>query len=158
MSTEQQSAAEHVVDRTGWPAGEWDGEPDKLSWTDATTGLPCLIVRNRMGALCGYVAVDSTHRLYRTDYDRIDADIDVHGGLTYSDACQGAICHVPEPGKPDDVWWFGFDCLHSGDVAPDDVAPDMLTRTGRDWHARYRNVAYVRRECERLAAQLKAVA
>lgn len=26
MSTEQQSAAEHVVDRTGWPAGEWDGE------------------------------------------------------------------------------------------------------------------------------------
>jgi hypothetical protein len=64
VSTEQQSAAEHVVDRTGWPAGEWDGEPDKLFWTDATTGLPCLIVRNRMGALCGYVAVDSTHRLY----------------------------------------------------------------------------------------------
>ena len=151
MSTEQQSAAEHVVDRTGWPAGEWDGEPDKLFWTDATTGLPCLIVRSRLGALCGYVAVDSTHRLYRTDYDRIDADIDVHGGLTYSDACQGAICHVPEPGKSDDVWWFGFDCLHSGDVVPGALF-------GIDRNARYRNVAYVRRECERLAAQLREAA
>lgn len=33
----------------------------------------------------------------------------VHGGLTYSDRCHDDICHVPAPGEPDDVWWFGFD-------------------------------------------------
>ena len=24
------------------------------------------------------------------------------------------ICHIPGPGRPKDVWWFGFDCAHSG--------------------------------------------
>ena len=28
-----------AVDRTGWPRGEWDDEPDFEAWTDERTGL-----------------------------------------------------------------------------------------------------------------------
>lgn len=46
-----------VVDKSGWARGVWDSEPDKIQWQDAETGLPCLIVRGPVGALCGYVGV-----------------------------------------------------------------------------------------------------
>lgn len=48
--------------------GEWDREPDKIEWTDKKTGLPCLIVRNRLGALCGYVGVGEKHPFYKVEY------------------------------------------------------------------------------------------
>ncbi len=156
---------EHVVDRKGWSKGPWDGEPDKLNWTTAT-GLPGMIVRNGFGALCGYVAVDAAHPCYRVEYnkpvpstfegppeeysygDTPEGFFDVHGGLTYSNACAGHICHVPEPGKPDDVWWFGFDCNHCFDMAPKYArGPDRDDGT-------YRDVSYVRAEVEKLAVQL----
>ena len=31
---------------------------------------------------------------------------------------KSGICHIPDQGEPDDVWWLGFDCLHGGDLAP----------------------------------------
>lgn len=49
------------IDKAAWPRGEWDDEPDRLEWRDAATGLPCLVVRNHSGALCGYVGVGPTH-------------------------------------------------------------------------------------------------
>ncbi len=149
-------------DRTDWVPGPWDKEPDKLNWT-TRAGLPGMIVRNHYGALCGYVAVNPDHPLYRKDYDEVD--VDVHGGLTYSNPCQGNICHVPEPGQPDDVWWFGFDCHHFNDYAPGMAAfearmhrehpefgPDPLLEKPEH----YKPVAYVRREVELLAKQLVA--
>ena len=36
--------------RADWPKGKWDNEPDKIQWQDPTTKLPCLMVRNSMGA------------------------------------------------------------------------------------------------------------
>ena len=46
-------------------------------------------------------------------------------GLTYAARCQEdnrpitqRICHIPERGQPDDVWWFGFDCVHAEDYIP----------------------------------------
>lgn len=102
-----------TMDRSSWGPGPWDGEPDKVSWTDPATGRPCLAVRNPVGAWCGYVAVDPGHPLHGQDYDV--PDVVVHGGLTYAAYCrEGAteaegICHVPRPGQPHDVWWFGFD-------------------------------------------------
>lgn len=56
------------VDKSGWPAGEWQDEPDKVQWQDAATGLPCLIVRNGSGALCGYVGVAVGHPCYDLGY------------------------------------------------------------------------------------------
>src|SRR6266496_32796 len=96
---------EYKIDRTGWPAGPWDNEPDRLEWRDKATGFPCLIVRNRMGGLCGYVGVPTKHPFHGKNYDSVN--ISVHGGLTYSGACAGHICHIPKPGETDDVWWLG---------------------------------------------------
>lgn len=167
-------------DKTGWGAGPWQTEPDKLQWTDAATGLPCLIVRNRAGALCGYVGVSEDHPWFKVDYGdhigepctdeycyehRPDAIVNVHGGLTYSALCQEGrpegegICHIPDHGQPDRVWWFGFDCNHAFDIAPGSLARDRE----RGWPSlpshgdEYRTVAYVQAECAGLASQLVAV-
>lgn len=49
--------------------GEWDNEPDKVQYIDKDTQLPCLIVRNPFGALCGYVGVRKDHPLFGRSYD-----------------------------------------------------------------------------------------
>jgi len=140
------------IDKSGWPRGPWDTEPDKAQWVDPTTGLDCLIHRNRMGALCGYVGLPPDHPLHGADCDTVD--VKVHGGLTYSDRCQDTgdesrgICHVSEPGRPHDVWWLGFDCAHWQDRLPG------LNLSGPV----YRDVGYVKAEVEWLAAQLATLA
>lgn len=146
-----------IVNRRPGHAGPWDSEPDKALWVDEATGLDCLIVRNALSALCGYVGVPPGHPWHGLDYEQVAAD--VHGGLTYSDRCQEdkehGICHVPEPGRPEEIWWLGFDCAHLGDLVPgmesvyrDAGVYQRLTRT----HV-YRDVAYVRDECTSLARQ-----
>lgn len=153
------------VDRTSWDAGPWDDEPDRIEWEHA--GRPCLMVRHEsLGHWCGYAAVDPGHPLHGKNYDdAIPWDDDAeytgpHGGLTYASLCAHNVCHVPKPGQPDEVWWFGFDCAHSFDHSPG------RTAWRRDFHARhpeyahlddnevYRDVPYVRAETNRLAAFL----
>ncbi len=57
------------VDKSKWPPGPWQEEPDKIQWQDEETGLPCLIVRQpEVGHLCGYVGVAEGHPLYMLDY------------------------------------------------------------------------------------------
>lgn len=151
--------------------GPWADEPDKLVWIDETTGLDCMIHRNLFGTLCGYVGIPQEHPWHGVHYgdctknlpecdDDVYCDhepkiaLDVHGGITYSAACQplnddgSGICHIPQDGRPDDVWWFGFDCNHSGDLAPG--SPSVLPGV-------YRNIAYVEAEIVLLAEQLAAV-
>jgi hypothetical protein len=150
-----------TIDKSDWDDGPWQSEPDKRQWTDEKTGLPCLIVRGPSGALCGYVGVDSAHPLYKVDYDDAysKAGIEAHGGLTFASGCQDSadpsqgICHIPEPGKPDDVWWFGFDCAHSGDLCP---AFSRDRGFGLFHDEQYRDIAYVEREVAALAQQLVA--
>lgn len=149
-----------TVDKSTWPRGEWNREPDKIQWADEATGMPCLIVRGPVGALCGYVGVAEGHPLFGTDYSHIEFDLDVHGGITFSDLCSPngneaeRVCHVPGPGEPDHVWWFGFDCAHAFDYSP------HLFRSVRSNpnlpEEEYRNVAYVQAECAKLAQQLAA--
>ena len=148
--------SEHKVNRAHWPPGPWNDEPDKVNWT-TEAGLPGMIVRNNLGSLCGYVAVAKGHPLYGKGYGDGDLDrIDVHGGLTFAAGCSGAVCHTPDPGETDDVWWFGFDCAHCGDWSPPSFPPGLLgsdrshPRTGEV----YRDIAYVTAEVESLAAQL----
>ena len=229
-------------DKSKWGLGPWNDEPDKVQFMTAA-GLPGLILRGPVGALCGYVGVLPNHPLhgiaYNEDTDLLgdaltermaqpigehppfpvlvaavlggevkrspDVVFNVHGGLTFSGHCQEptregwemwrasmlkrkgeavthpvgdmakawseradqiddyeafaawvrprAICHKPEPGDPDNVWWFGFDCAHC-----DDLAPEMLKY--RDFSRgieTYRDLAYVRHEVESLAGQLAAL-
>ena len=162
-----------TIDKTEWGPGEWQAEPDKISWTDETTGLPCLIVRNRGGALCGYVGVAPGHPWHGIGYDEhvgpsCDAEwcyehtpngfASAHGGLTYASGCQhgaaedSGICHIPEPGQSDNVWWFGFDTAHNGDLCP-----AHLKYGARIAWETYKTVAYVTAEVARLAVQIAAV-
>lgn len=150
-----------TVDKSRWPAGPWQSEPDKRQWRDEATGLPCLIVRNRRtGILCGYVGVSRGHPLFEQHYDAAES-IGVHGGLTFADRCQPgeeaeSICHVVEPGEDDAVWWLGFDCAHSGDHQPCyDHFGSMLTGLLEGGHgSAYRDFPYVAAECASLARQL----
>jgi len=139
-----------TIDKASWRDAK--GEPDKVQYKDEATGLDCLIVRNYGGALCGYVGVSEAHPLHGKNYN--DINMDVHGGLTYSDGCQHSddpaqgICHIPDPGEPDNVWWFGFDCAHAGDICP---VYDTHFR-----HGTYKTIGYVKAEIVSLAAQIAA--
>ena len=130
-----------------------------------------------MGALCGYVGVGPDHYGHGVDYDV--PDVSVHGGLTYAAGCQttddpaDGICHLPQPGRPDNVWWFGFDCAHANDMAPvmaaqyrrlsEEALAKGDAEGARIWDPRidrsnvYRDFSYVVREVERLARQLEGV-
>ena len=144
-----------TIDKTEWPRGAWDEEPDKLQWQDEVSGLPCLIVRSHTGALCGYAGVPPSHPWHGKDYDAVCVEIEVHGGLTFASECQRGhdesrgVCHVPGPGEPDHIWWFGFDCGHCFDIVP--AYPAAFGE------AEYRDLAYVRGEVTQLAAQLAQV-
>ncbi len=214
-----------IVDKSDWPRGPWDSEPDKLQWRDETTGLPCLIVRGPVGALCGYVGVLPGHAFHGLDYgqcpkgsecpDRTEerswcdhtpeSGLDVHGGITFAHGCSAhgraewtrwrarksemereaaryprgdaaqslrawagcwddfdkwaarsqarSICHLPAPGEPDSVWWFGFDCAHAGDFNPS-YGKDLGHATGWGTYIEYRDLDYVTAECRKLAKQL----
>ncbi len=157
-----------IISKATWGDGPWQSEPDRAEWRDEATGLPCLAVRHSSaGHWCGYVGVAPGHSWHGKDYDQCTeptpcddtwcshsagSRADVHGGLTYAKACHGNVCHVPAPGEPDDVWWFGFDCAHSGDLSP-----AHTWARSREWEE-YRDLDYVRGECARLAQQVKAAA
>lgn len=165
-----------TTDKTDWGDGPWQGEADKYQFPDPATGLPCLIVRNGGGALCGYVGVSKGHPWFEKDYSEVEcgwpSDEDavlVHGGLTYSNHCQPeaeegqGICHLVEPGEDDNVWWLGFDCAHLDDVVPvyDKWRKAILLQVedfGRGNWGTYRDVAYLKAEIARLAKRAREVA
>lgn len=70
-----------------------------------------------------------------------DILFDVHGGLTYSDSGNYPVSS--------NLWWFGFDCSHSGDgeIQPNPSYGFLLS-------GEVRSLAYVEAECESLAAQI----
>ncbi len=178
MTTEAAERVYYTIDKRDWPDGPWQTEADKYEYRDNITGLPCLIKRNVEGILCGYVGVGRGHPAYGRQWG--DVEVEVHGGLTYSNHCQEgpediAICHIPAPGEPDDVWWLGYDCGHSFDYRPNEGASRFAAATGSLSKfleiadalcaelpqgvpdGEYRDVAYVRNENVRLAAQLAAM-
>jgi hypothetical protein len=118
--------------------GPWDNEPDELDFV--CCGLQCRIVRHLIfGHLCGYVRVPDKHELQASDYNEIR--VDVHGGLTYG-------------GCPDGYqgYWLGFDYHHFPDLAPH-CKWDMESLEQGDYLV-YRDMAYVRDQCCKLAQQI----
>ena len=128
---------------------EWETEPDQDQWLDKETGLPCLILRNGIGALCGYVGISSDHPFYLFHYDNISIEEHPHGGLTFSG-------YWPEvkfksfsrdtKGFLQPIWWIGFDCAHAGDLYPKGFHQESTDI--------YRNMEYVKNEIKLLARQL----
>lgn len=151
--------------RSAWGPGPWENEPDRVLWIKPGSKLPRLALRNGHGNWCGYVGLTPDHPSFghgMKDWEYEGAP-SVHGGVTYSEECAGHICHVPEPGEPEHVWWIGFDCCHAGDYSPgnrvsaiDGPGTYVEPPAGADWRmARYRTLDYVVGQCESLAEQLE---
>lgn len=157
----------------------WFQEDNRVDFE--AEGFRCAMRRGPTGAWCGYVGIPRSHPWWGKSYsddvkptadmlgprDALDhGPIDVlcmalsgkdpkdgmsitlcmrvHGGLTYSND------HEPY-GKPDGLWWFGFDCAHSGDLVPG------MERYGFHDGDVYRDQQYVVAEVQSLAAQLAKV-
>lgn len=165
----------YVVDKTGWGPGAWNDEPDRVDFVHA--GLPCLALRHpRNGNWCGYAAVPPGHPLHGRDWKE-GVPLAFHYEINYSAACDGGlICHVPAPGEPDGVWWFGGDFGHTFDFSPAvdarlKVAMQRASDIGAPWadvmrprgendplfQEVYRALPYVRHCIEALAEQLAAI-
>ncbi len=154
------------IDKSEWDRGPWDTEPDKAQWYDEETGAACLIVRNDSGALCGYAGVEKDHPMFGIGYDDSPAySLDVHGGPTFANSCLEVdgepgkgVCHVPDSGRTDQVWWFGFDCAHYQDLSPayaHRFQHSLFPASER--LGIYRDFDYVKREVANLAKQLHAI-
>lgn len=155
-----------TIDKKDWLLDISKTEPDKACWIDEATKLNCMILRNSVGVLCGYVGVPPEHPLHGIDYNNIripkDDYIEVHGGLTFSDFSQKTkdiskgLCHSKEEmvkillGEKELIWWFGFDCGHLGDIAP--KLKNIFKN--ESFKETYRTFKYVRLECIRLAQQI----
>lgn len=134
------------------PPGPWSDEPDRIEFEHA--GFTCLMRRNpHMGFWCGYVGVPPGHPWHSKTYQELE-EVEVHGGLTYSEACDGdptgGVCHVPKPGEPEHLWWLGFNCGHGGDLVPSWCrTPEIADLMG----GTYRDQEWVTEEVKRLAEQ-----
>jgi len=139
--------SDEKIDRSSWGKGPWDHEElDKVIWVDQVTNLDCMMVRNSLGAWCGYVGVPSSHFDHGSNYNGLDYE--VHGGLTFSESALRVTSHVPVAGRPQNLWWLGFDCSHSFDRLPYDFG-------GFASQGAYRTMGYVMLEVGKLAKQVK---
>lgn len=145
----------------------YDVEKD---WT-TEAGFRAVVIMIRDSHRCGYVGVPPGHPLFGIEYSQPcvalmrpaegemigkrsplalfcaagdesrmqapDIVFDVHGGITYSG--KGESYPVPS-----ELWWFGFDCAHSGD----------RSHGGSD--GVMRSLDYCIAECESLASQIVA--
>src|SRR3990167_7132333 len=141
-----------LVDRTDWPPGAWDNEPDFRYWQ--YRGLECYMVRNHLGAWCGYVVVPRFHPLRRLGYDQANVSVDTHGGLTFSDyeKREGIVDLLPSVKSK--RWVLGFDCLHAFDEAPGMLAVEIRHKILMPHIGTYRTTAYAQAETQNLADQI----
>ena len=142
-----------IVSKTTHP---WEYEPDLYKWT--YRGIECMADRNLThGAWCGYVDVpreiwDKFMGLSLDLTNELDDQINVHGGVTYSENILDKDAHR-----------IGFDCTHGGDLMPKVTASlrgysitlgDSETINTYDT---YRDLAFVIAECESMVDQILAV-
>ncbi len=141
-----------LMERKHWrDEGPWESEPDRAQWV-TKAGFHGLALRGPMGSWCGYVAVPAGHPWHGKDYqDEALADVEVHGGLTFAETCQGrvekasqealaayarnrhltspdhatckaaSICHDVVDEEDAPAWWLGFDTAHYQDLWPFDI-------------------------------------
>lgn len=127
-----------TIDRTGWPSGPWDDEPDREQWE--AHGVTCLALRDpRLGFWCGYIAVLAGHPWH---------------GLTalwvpHPDAEWTGVPSERRDVGSADAWFIGFDCNHLMDATPVGGRNEL--------GATYCTLATVRAQCESLAKAAQEV-
>jgi hypothetical protein len=139
------------IDKSRWVDGEWQQEPDRIEWV--YLGFPCLITRQDIGSLSGYVGIPPTHPYYGKDMEDNELrEIYTDKKINFCEPSQQiddprAVCHQLLP-RTDDYWWIGFDCCHYDDLLPIGAGMD------HDKKVTYKNVEYVKTQVEFLARQL----
>lgn len=140
----------NLIDKRGWADGPWMQEPDRIEWR--YEGLACLGVRNQVaGVWCGYVGVPDGHPWFKSSPR---APVAVHNGITFADTSTNLVWRTPRKDESSDVYWFGFHCDESCDLAPAFLA--RLREHSPDWPLGgevYRDMRFVIGQVERLAAQ-----
>jgi hypothetical protein len=133
----------------------WETEPDKLDWVHEPTRYKCKIRRHHYSLhLNGYVGIPYGHVWYGQNYnDTTLPEPGVHGGVTFT----GRMLET----KGRAVWWVGFDCGHASDMSPGVVMQllntkyeDTATLHLFDKYTEYRDIDYVRNQCNTLAENL----
>ena len=115
-------------------------EGDELQWDYTCSNgviIHCSIHRNGVKALCGYITLTKDSSLYGVGYD--DLDLHAHGGLTYDGYDEN------------ENWVIGFDCAHYQDLSPYFLLSEEYSFGQR---GTYRDMEYVKSECENLAEQV----
>ena len=119
----------------------WNLEPDEEQFS--YKGFLCTVRRGTAGALCGYVGVGSEHKIFGYGYtNKIFNDIEVHGGLTFSNY-DGV-----------GIWNIGFDCGHSWDIVPTIISMQHDHGVSVEG-ATYKDIDFVISEIKHLADQLE---
>jgi hypothetical protein len=155
----------------------WLDEPDEKDWE--YKGFKCALRRNHCGSWCGYVGISKEHPLYGLGYDDVSDVlvamleamknkpvpkepsfsllisilggeihptpanvIQVHGGITYAGDGKDLFNNP-------DIWFFGFDCSHAGDYAPNMPVLSAIVSGNI-----YRDIDYATAEAEKMADQL----
>jgi hypothetical protein len=146
-----------TIDKSDWGDGPWQTEPDRVDFI--AEGFACLMLRHdHHGHWCAYVGVPSDHPAYGKEYG--DVDVEFHGDLNYAKKCNDAVCHVPAPGMPEDVWWLGGHFAHCWDYPPGLMTrlKETLAELPGGLRQIYRDQAYVRDQTLFLARQLREMA
>ena len=109
-------------------------------------GFKCRVLDSPFQGYNGYVAVPKGHPIHGLSYN--DFDINVHGGVTFSDFGEDKPNKEGEILWPNpELYWIGFDTAHYGDWVG--YNPDM---GGRKW-----SVEDVAQETEQMAKQLRQI-
>lgn len=143
----------HFIDKSWWERGEWDNEPDFEEFE--YNNIRCFLTRNSLtGSWCGYAVLPVGHPWFGKKYD--DIDIEVHGGLTFSQ--EGTF-----EGDVNSTWIIGFDCAHLSDISPaanftldgkyQQLLTGLLEKTERP-RATYKNIEFSRHECKNMVDQI----
>jgi len=139
---------QHAIDKSAWPRGPWDDEPDTHEWINRASGYDCFAQRSDItGAWCGYVGLPKGHPWWEKHYTQLP-DLKIHGGLTFAGRFK----------DKHGVWGFwliGFDCSHSWDYRPAMAAKvrSLGAQAGRYW-----TLGAVKREVARLAVMAREAA
>lgn len=156
-----------------WPDGPWNKEPDRVQFEHE--GLPCLLIRNELGAWCGYVGVYIDSPLFgicdseielpshcevnsfessveREDKLWLELPLPEDVPIDVNNIEEAIDNHVRVPLR---VWFFGFDCCHYRDLVP---GMGVLTK-GIDKHMRgvYRDYKYVVQVCKDMAEAIRLI-
>lgn len=132
----------------------------RLEFSGTHRGFEYKVIVMDMGHRCGYVCLPENHPWYNKNY--CDIDVRIHGGLTFSEMCNGH--PILSNG-----YWIGFDCLHAFDLPDlDEVPKELLKMTyrfstlmgkitgvfgGDKYKPKVRNLYYVKKECKNLCAE-----